>query len=1017
MHESSRALLKRGSIAAATTALVLGSSFATVPAIATTSVAPEPASTETSAVTSAGATQDHGQAALPSGLEEAVERDLGITIEEFYKNGELSAVVESLAEQLKQLKLEADFAIADDKINVTVSASALETVTKKLNELTGDTEVELNIEAAPEVEASLAPESIDPETSQSKKAPESKEPSPKAKDLRVAESPKVDAKVTPEIKLMAPPKNVDALLDAYVASVEPEALAELQAVMQTSSGGYVIRTGGLAQVEKKTVAPSPSSKELRFTDKLTAEEFAAQYPSVKLEAADGQAKPAATNDVLGGMGYGSETSPGSFAVCSIGFNGFNVAGDDAMISAGHCTHDGDYSDVNILEHSAPGVFEGKGAELGIFGFSQFGGPFNTPVTGLEEAEESNELGNVGTDIAVVDGINKDLNLKAMVADWKSAEVRDSGTQVTGVASAVHGTDICKSGRTTGWTCGTVDEVGIFLVGGFKGAGSEDARGVRGFAITNPIVVDEETKSEMYTKAREGDSGGSAIAGGTAVGVTSAIGKAEVKREDGTTEEIGRAYFTDIKDGLKHAKGYSIALFLNAPAVASPSNGADVTAGSTISGTVAGAPSGSHVRVVSGGKLVKKATVTAGKFSFKVPEEFGKYDFTLQTVNGFNKSVTTAGSVNVVIGAPVITTPKNDATLYAPVSTISGTGVVGATVTLAGDATGAAMVAADGTWSVKLPTALSYGEYAISATQAKGGETSKTTTSSFKVQLAAPAITGPANGKTFTEALYVISGTGVAGATVKLTGAVTREVVVGKDGAWSVELQEGLSYGSHSITAVQNVGETTSSSVKSDFKVVPVAPSIDSPADGQEFAFDKAPKTISGFGINGATIKVSLDGTELSSAVAANGNVAETADAASGEAEVAAVVVNGAWTVMVPEDLEAGDHKVTAVQVIDGVASAAISNTFTVAAAPKPEPTEEPTEEPTASPEPTQDSEPSKAPVVPQGEINGDDSGNGGLANTGANAVLPIIAAGGALMVAGGLFMLLRRKNNSGLHSA
>ena len=412
-------------------------------------------------------------------------------------------------------------------------------------------------------------------------------------------------------------------------------------------------------------------------------------------------------------------------------------------------------------------------------------------------------------------------------------------------------------------------------------------------------------------------------------------------------------------------------------------------------------------------MVKKATVTAGKFSFKVPEEFGKYDFTLQTVNGFNKSVTTAGSVDVVIGAPVITTPKNDATLYAPVSTISGTGVVGATVTLSGDTTGTAIVAADGTWSVKLPTALSYGEYAISATQARGGETSQTTTSSFKVQLAAPAITGPANGRTFTEAQSVISGTGVAGATVKLTGAVTREVVVGKNGAWSIELEESLSYGSHSITAVQNIGETMSSSVKSDFRVVPVAPSIDSPTDGQEFAFDKAPKTISGFGINGATIKVSLDGTELSSAVAANGSVAETADAASGEAEVAAVVVNGAWTVMVPEGLEAGDHKVTAVQVIDGVASAAITNSFTIAAAPKPEPTEEPT----ASPEPTQTPEPSKAPVVPQGDINGGDSGNGGLANTGANAVLPFIAAGGALMVAGGFFMLLRRKNNSGLHSA
>ncbi|GAA3322716.1 LPXTG cell wall anchor domain-containing protein [Paeniglutamicibacter sulfureus] len=989
MHESSRALLKRGSIAAATTALVLGSSIATVPAIATTSVAPEPASTETSAVTSAESSQDQSQAALPSGLEAAVERDLGITIDEFYKNGELSSVVESLSEELGQSELAADFAIEENKIKVTVAASSLGAVTTKLDELTKGTDVELRIVTAPEAEATVAPKKVE-----TKKAPKTKDPKAAPSKLPVIESPKTEATAKPEVVAKAMPKSAESLLEAYVQSVDPKAVSQLQAVMKTGSNSFVIRTGGTADVEGKNASETPKATALRFGEKMTPEEFAQQYTKVTIEKAEGPAKSAAAGDVLGGMGYGARTTGTAIALCSIGFSGFNADGGDAAISAGHCEQDGDITKVNIMEHTAPNKFAGIGAPLGTFGFSQFGGPGNSPVTGIDTATKVEDLGNVGTDISVIDNINPDLTLKSTVTDWKGADERDSGTKVTGVASAVIGAGICKSGRTTGWTCGTVDEVGIFLVGGYNGA--DDVRGVRGFGMANVGLK----------KANEGDSGGSAISGGTAVGVTSAV----------SSNDEGRAYFTDIKDGLKHAKGYSIALFLNAPAVASPSNGADVTAGSTISGTVAGAPSGSHVRVVSGGKLVKKATVTAGKFSFKVPEDFGTYDFTLQTVNGFNKSVTTAGSVNVVIGAPVITTPKNDATLNAPVSTISGTGVVGATVTLAGDATGTATVAADATWSVKLPTALSYGEYAISATQAKGGETSKATTSSFKVQLAAPAITGPANGKTFTEAQSVISGTGVAGATVKLTGAVTREVVVGKDGAWSVELQEGLSYGSHSITAVQNVGETTSTSVKSDFKVVPVAPSIDSPTDGQEFAFDEAPKTISGFGINGATIKVSLDGTELSSAVAANGNVAETADAASGEPEVAAVVVNGAWTVMVPEDLEAGDHKVTAVQVIDGVASAAISNTFTVAAAPKPEPTEEPT----ASPEPTQDSEPSKAPVVPQGEINGNDSGNGGnggLANTGANAVLPIIAAGGALMVAGGFFMLLRRKNNSGLHSA
>lgn len=981
MHDSSRALLKRGGIAAATTALVIGSSFA-APAIATTTASPEPASTETSVTPATEASTGDSVAELPGGLKEAVERDLGITIEEFYKNGELSAVVDSLTKELKQSKLVADFAIADNKINVTVAASSLKIVTKKLDELTKGTGVELNIAPEPENEAPEAPETID-----SSKAPETKDAQATPSKLPVVESPKTEAS-KPKIESKATPKSAEALLEAYVGSVEPTAVSQLQAVMKTGTNSFVIRTGGTAKVEGKSTAKSSEATALRIGDKLTPEEFAQQYTKVTIEKADGPAKPAAANDVLGGMGYGAQTSPTSVSLCSIGFNGFNAAGQKAAISAGHCEHDGDITKVNIMEHTAPNKFEDIGDPLGTFGFSQFGGPGNTSVTGLETATKIEDLGNIGTDISVIDKINPGLNLEAMVSDWKGADERDSGTKVTGVASAIKGANICKSGRTTGWTCGTVDEVGIFLVGGYNGEG--DVRGVRGFGMANPGLQ----------KANEGDSGGSVISGGTAVGVTSAV----------SPSDGGRAYFTDIRDGLKHTKGYSIALFLNAPAVATPAIGSDVSAGQTINGTVAGAPAGSTVKVVSNGKEIAKAKVANGKFSFKAPATFGKFDFTLQTVNGYNESTTTAGSFNVVIGAPAITTPKNDATLNAPVSTISGTGVAGATVTLTGDATGTAKVAVDGTWSVKLTEALSYGEYSISATQARDGQTSKAVTSAFKIQLDAPAITTPANGKTYTEAQKVVAGTGVAGAEVKLTmpdagqasAAATQLVTVGDDGKWSFTLEDdaALSYGSHSVTAVQSVGETTSAAAKSSFKVVPVAPSIDSPTDGQKFAFDKAPKTISGFGINGATITVTIGDTELT-----------------------ATVADGAWTVLVPADLKSGDHKVTAVQVIDEVASASTSITFTLAAEPKPEPTEEPTaspepsEAPTASPKPSQDPEPSKAPVAPQGNTNDDDNGSDPLANTGPNAALPFIATGGVLLVAGGAFLLFRRKNTNGHHGA
>ncbi|EMQ98265.1 Ig-like domain-containing protein [Paeniglutamicibacter gangotriensis] len=975
MHDSSRALLKRSGIAAAATALVIGSSFA-APAIATTTASPAPAGTETSAAPTTGASKDDSKADLPAGLEDAVKRDLGISIEEFYKNGELSSVVESLSTELKQAKLDADFVIADSKIKVEVAAPALKAVTKKLDALTKDTKVELEIVAA---EAATSTEKVKAEDSSAAPAKDASgeakaSASPKSKDLQKAKTPNTEAEVVDTTKTKANPTNVDALLDAYVESVDPEAVSQLQAVMKDSSGSFIIRTGGVAKTESKTRKSSPSAgaTDLRFGGKMSPTEFVDQFTKVSLEVAEGPAKKADANDVLGGMGYGAQTSPTNYAVCSIGFSGFNAAGDDAAISAGHCSQDGDLTDVKILEHSVPGKFTGPGQDLGTFGFSQFGGPNNSSVTGLDTAKTEDDLGNVGTDISVIDKINKDLDLKALVSDWKAADIRDSSVKVTGVAPAVEGTKICKSGRTTGWTCGTVDEVGIFLVGGYNGA--DDGRAVRGFGMPNP----------GYSKANEGDSGGSVISGGTAVGVTSAIAP-----DDG-----GRAYFTDIKDGLKHTDGYSIAVFLNAPAVVTPAEGSDIAVGQTLNGTVSGAPSGSTVKIKSAGQKNISAKVANGKFSFKAPADFGKYDFTLQTVNGFNESTITKGSFNIVIGAPAITTPKTGATLNAPVSTISGTGVAGAVVTLTGDASGTATVAADGKWSVKLDTALSYGEYSVSATQAKDGQTSKAAKSSFKIQLAAPAITTPANGKTFTGVQSEIAGTGVAGATVKLSGAVTETVKVGADGKWSVILDEALSYGSHSITAVQTSGETTSTSVKTAFKVIPAAPSIDSPEDGQEFAFDKAPKTISGFGINGATVKVTIGDTELT-----------------------ATVADGAWTVMAPKDLETGDHKVTAVQVIDEVSSAPVSIDFTIAAEPKPEPTEKPTASPKPSQAPSDSPEPSKAPVEPQGNNNNDDDDDAPLANTGPNAALPFIATGGVLLVAGGAFLLFRRKNIKGHHGA
>ncbi|GAA1497575.1 S1 family peptidase [Paeniglutamicibacter kerguelensis] len=837
MQESSRTFLRRAGVAAATAAFVVGSTFVAGPAPATAGQRTDPAVAVPTAVDAAA--PDARSAALPQGLAEAVQRDLGMGVEEFKAQGELVGVADQLRTDLQGAGLKATFAIDGNKIAVSVGTADREAVAQKLDALTRGTGVDLALATA---EANTASASM--------------------------------ATAAPTRKS---PADVDELYKAYAASVDSETLSQLQAVMETADG-YVIRSGS------KDNPARPASRTLTSGGKLTPEEFAVQYPDVSIHEAEGPATVTAANDVLGGMGYGAPIGQDAYTLCSLGFNGFNASGDPAALSAGHCTRDGQITNVYIAEHGSPDVFEGLGAKLGSFGFSQFGGPGNTSLT----TDGKQVLGNIGTDVSVLDKINSGLRPQPLVTDWKGVDERGSGAKVTGVASAVIGASVCKSGRTTGWTCGTVDEIGIFIVGGFRNS-SSDLRGIRGFGMSNP----------WFAKAFEGDSGGAVISGGKAVGLTSAI-------SDESDGAKGRAYFTDINQALKQAKGYSIKIFVNAPKITTKVKGAGMAAGAKISGTVASAPSGSTVQVVSSGKKIATAKISKGAFSFKTPQKLGTFKFTVQTAKGFSKSRSTAGSVKLLIPAPRITAPTNGATSVGSVTKISGKGFPGATVKLSGAVKGKAKVGKDGKWSKKTG-ALGYGGHKITVTQSKGSLVSRAAVASFKVAVPAPAFTAPARNTASTKAPRAISGTGIPGATLKLSGDVIKSLTIGGKGKWSVKLKSSWSLGSYGIKATQKVGKHTSANARISFKVVPKAPSIASPTAGRKFAQDKAPTTISGRGISGATVTIVL-----------------------GKAKLSTTVVRGAWKAQIPGGWKAGSHTATAVQVLKKTASAPIKVKFSVA---------------------------------------------------------------------------------------
>ena len=132
--------------------------------------------------------------------------------------------------------------------------------------------------------------------------------------------------------------------------------------------------------------------------------------------------------------------------------------------------------------------------------------------------------------------------------------------------------------------------------------------------------------------------------------------------------------------------------------------------------------------------------------------------------------------------------------------------------------------------------------------------------------AAPTITNPASGSTdTTTAEPTISGTGVAGDTVTLSidGGASVTTTVLSNGSWSYTPASPLSNASHTITATQAATGGPSSAAATDTFTVnvataPAAPTITSPASGSTDTTTAEP-TISGTGVAGDTVTLSIDG--------------------------------------------------------------------------------------------------------------------------------------------------------------
>ncbi len=434
--------------------------------------------------------------------------------------------------------------------------------------------------------------------------------------------------------------STDQLYQAYVRDV---GAAGLQAVA-AADGKFIIRTGGQNAPETGAAtdtaaagAPPGADPVAAARDRSSAaagdpasaaepapagqpgephmspSDFVARYANVVLEKAD---PIASEEDFLGGQGYRIDGR----IVCSAGFSAFSPDGKPLVLTAGHCADDGaaKLAEVTLPAGDPAGGFlaeSGVTGELGTFGFSQFGGPGNARIT------DPANPGAPGTDIAVIESIRSDLDLLPAATKWQNpADLGAGSVPIVGTAAPLEGQAVCRSGRTEGWSCGTVDEVGIYVVGGSSGD-PDDLRSFRGFLSTS-------------VQSSGGDSGGPWISGNYAVGTHSA-GNARSSVEN-------FAVAATLEQSLAVLPGVQLRLFLNKPVLTAPLPAGPVVAGQRIAGRLAAAPAadvpaGTQVRItLPGSEPFDVAVDAGGNWSFTAPASATQ--FTAQAINGFSRSV-------------------------------------------------------------------------------------------------------------------------------------------------------------------------------------------------------------------------------------------------------------------------------------------------------------------------------------------------------------------------------------------
>ncbi|SLM98837.1 trypsin-like serine protease [Brevibacterium yomogidense] len=358
--------------------------------------------------------------------------------------------------------------------------------------------------------------------------------------------------------MIAGPASAAPSTDLKTAAAEAFTSSESIAAIGHGEDGslvaQVVAGSDEAEVEK-ALEPANAVAQDQTGEDLVVQEVASTYstqsPEPSSTATDGAAYEA-SDDVVAGAGYVVETSAGA-GLCSVGFPATGPEGEDAIITAGHCSGGEATGDVYVERPSTSNVFTDsydtaewdQSRKLGEFTHSQYG----PKVLGDVETDADLDPEQMQDFAVITVDESAGFNLIGEAATWseesgQADDLASDTTDITGVHDVTSediGSEVFHSGRTTGKTAGDI--------GWDESNGKVSIGIVDGYA---PVTDDAGNEYMVYGFASEtnvagGDSGGAVMMGDKAVGVVS--GGIEA-----SADMPAMLWTAELAEGLTHLPG-------------------------------------------------------------------------------------------------------------------------------------------------------------------------------------------------------------------------------------------------------------------------------------------------------------------------------------------------------------------------------------------------------------------------------------------------------------------------------